>query len=69
MVWCLVKHGAGINQWYSAGLRTGLSRLRVPAETANFPLHHRVHIGSGARPSSYPKGTRGSFTGGKATGS
>jgi len=49
--------GAGIAQWYSAGLRAG-----------NFSLHHRVQTGSGAHPASYPMGTRGSFPGGKAAG-
>jgi hypothetical protein len=34
----------------------------------NFFLHHRVQNGSGAHPTSYPMGTRGSFTGGKAAG-
>jgi hypothetical protein len=34
----------------------------------NFSLHHRVQTGSGAQPASYPMGTRGSFSGGKAAG-
>jgi hypothetical protein len=36
-----------IAQWYSAGLRTGWSRFRVPAGAGNFSLHHRVQSGSG----------------------
>jgi hypothetical protein len=55
-------------QWYSAGLRAGCSGVRVPAEAANFSLHHRVQTGSGAHPTSYPMGTRVSFPGGKAVG-
>jgi hypothetical protein len=31
-------------------------------------LHHRVQNGSGAHTASYPVGTRGSFSGGKAAG-
>jgi hypothetical protein len=60
--------GAVIAQWYSAGLRSGWSGVRVPAVCGNFPLHYRVQSGSGAQPASYPMGTRGSFPGGKATG-
>jgi hypothetical protein len=41
------------------------SRVRFPAGTGNFSLHHRVQNGSGAYPTSYPVGTRGSFPGGK----
>jgi len=29
-------------------------------------LRYRVHTGSGAHPASYPMGTGGSYTGGKA---
>jgi hypothetical protein len=32
----------------------------------NFSLNHRVQNGSEANPASYPMGTRGSFSGGKA---
>jgi hypothetical protein len=48
------------------GLDDRGSRVRLPAGAANFSLHHRVQIGSGAHPASYPMGTRGSFPGGKA---
>jgi hypothetical protein len=30
------------------------SRVRFPAGAGNFSLHHRVQIGSGAHPASYP---------------
>jgi hypothetical protein len=56
--------GAGIAQWYSAGLRDGWSGVRVPAEAGNFSLHNIVQTGSGAHPSSYP----GSFLGVKRPG-
>jgi hypothetical protein len=76
MAWCLVKHRynsalhlPGIAQWYSAGLRTGWSGVRVSAEAENFSLHHRTQTGSGAHPASYPMGTGGFFTGAKAAGS
>jgi hypothetical protein len=42
------------------------SRVRFLAGAGNFSLHHRVHNGSGAHPASYPMGTRGSFSRGKA---
>jgi hypothetical protein len=44
------------------------SRFRFPAGAGNFSLHHRVQNSSGAHPASYPLGTRGSFSGGKAAG-
>jgi hypothetical protein len=52
---------ARIAQWYSAEVRAGWSRVRVPAGAGNFSLHHRVQNGSGAHPVSYAVGTRGSF--------
>jgi hypothetical protein len=42
------------------------SRVRFPAGTGSFSLHHRVQNGSEAHPASYTKGTRGYFPGGKA---
>jgi hypothetical protein len=51
------------------GLDNRGSRVRFPAEAGNFSFHHRVQNGSGAHPASYPIGTRGSFSGGKAAGS
>jgi hypothetical protein len=50
------------------GLDDRGSRVRFPAGAGNFSLHHRVHNDSGAHPDSYPMGTRGSFSGGKAAG-
>jgi hypothetical protein len=50
------------------GLDDRGSRVRFPAGAGNFSLHHRVRNGSGARPTSYPMGTGGSFPGGKAAG-
>jgi hypothetical protein len=46
------------------GRRVG---VRIPVE-ARFFLLHVVHTGSGAHPDSYPMGTGGSFSGGKAAG-
>jgi hypothetical protein len=43
-------------------------RLSVKEMTGNFSLHHRDHTGSGAHPTSYPMGTKGSFSGDKAAG-
>jgi hypothetical protein len=42
------------------------SRVRFPAGTVNFFLHHRVQNGSGAHPVSYPMAIRSSFPAGKA---
>jgi hypothetical protein len=38
--------------------------VRFPEETRTFLLHS-VQTGSGARPTSYPMGARGSLSGGK----
>jgi hypothetical protein len=50
------------------GLDDRGSRVRFLAGARNFSLHHRAQNGSGAHPSSYLMGTRGSFSGGKAAG-
>jgi hypothetical protein len=50
------------------GLDDRGSTARFPAWAGNFSLHQRVQNGSGAYLASYPIGTRGSFPGGKATG-
>jgi hypothetical protein len=50
------------------GLDDRGSRVRFLEGAGNFSLHRRVQNGSGAHPSSYPMGTRGSFPGGKAAG-
>jgi hypothetical protein len=47
--------GAGLAQWYSAGLRAGCSVVRVPAGTGNFSLHHCIQTSFGAHPASYPR--------------
>jgi hypothetical protein len=52
-------------QWYSVGLRTGWSGVRVAGGAGNFSLHRSVQTGSGAHPASYSMGIRGSFPGGK----
>jgi hypothetical protein len=44
------------------------SGARFSAGAGNFSLNHRVQTCSGAHPASYPMGTRGSFPGGKDTG-
>jgi hypothetical protein len=62
----LQKYRSGIDQWYSAGLRTGCSVVRVPAGAGYFTLHHRVQTSSGAHSASFPMDTRGSFIRGKA---
>jgi hypothetical protein len=49
--------GVGIPQWYSAGLRSESSGVRVPAGTGNFSLHRHIQTGSEAHPASYPMGT------------
>jgi hypothetical protein len=61
-----VDTGARIAQWYSAGLRTGLSVVQVLAGAVNFSLHHHVQTVSEPHLASYPMDTRGCFAGGKA---
>jgi hypothetical protein len=53
---------------YVYGLDDRGSRVRFPAGAGDFSLRHRVQNGSGAHPTSYPMGTRGSFPGGKSAG-
>jgi hypothetical protein len=65
-VLCWFSSGAGIDQWYCAGLRAGLSGVRVPVEVWNSSIHHRVQTGSEAHPASYEMGTSDSFPGVKA---
>jgi hypothetical protein len=63
MYYCRVPFvfaGLGLDDW--------CSRIRFPAGTGNFSLHHRIQNGAGAHPASYPMGTRGSFTGGTEAG-
>jgi hypothetical protein len=44
------------------------SRVRFLAGAGKFSLHHRVQNVSGAHPTFYPMGIRGSLSGGKAAG-
>jgi hypothetical protein len=46
------------------GLDDRGSMVRFPVGTGNFSLHNRAKNGSGAHPSSYSMGIRGSFPGG-----
>jgi hypothetical protein len=48
------------------GLDDRGSGIRFLAGAGNFSLHHRIQNGSGAHPTFYPVGTRGSFPGCKA---
>jgi hypothetical protein len=43
-------------------------RVRFPGGAGNFSLRHRVQIGTGAYPASYPVGTGGPFSEGKLAG-
>jgi hypothetical protein len=52
----------------SYGLDDRGYRVRFLVGARNFSLYHHIQNGSGAHPASYPLGTRGSFTGGKAAG-
>jgi hypothetical protein len=59
------------NRDSSVGMAAGYGlddRGSIPGGAGNFSLPHRVQIGSGAHPASYPMGTRGSFSGGKEAG-
>jgi hypothetical protein len=61
-----LNNSVGIALGY--GLDDRGSRVRFQAGAGSFSLHHHVQNGSGAHPASYPMGTRGSITGGKAAG-
>jgi hypothetical protein len=51
---CFLKsHDSSVGIALGYGLDDWGSRVRFPAETGNFPLHHRVQNGSGAHPASY----------------
>jgi hypothetical protein len=54
----------GLRSRYSDWLRAGRPRGRNLSQ--EFSLFHVVHAGSGAHPDSYPMGTGGSFSRGKA---
>jgi hypothetical protein len=57
--------GSSVGIALGYGLDDRGSRVRFPAGAGNFSLDHRVQNGSGAHLASYPRGIRGSFTGGK----
>jgi hypothetical protein len=50
------------------GLDDRMIGVRFRAGAGNFFLRHRVQTGSGTHPASYPMGTEGSFSAGKAVG-
>jgi hypothetical protein len=54
-------------QRLGCGLDDRGSRVRFPAGTGNFSLHHRVQNSSGVHPA-YQMGTRGSFPVGETAG-
>jgi hypothetical protein len=59
------------NPFYLSGVALGYGlddRRFESRQRLGISLHHRVHTGSEAHPSSYPMGTRSCFRGGKATG-
>jgi hypothetical protein len=66
--WSASRPGNEPSHFTEGGLDDRDSRVRFPAGTGNFSLHHRVQNGSGAHPASYPMNTGGSFPGGKAAG-
>jgi hypothetical protein len=72
MVRCSVKKAQGQFCDSSVGIALGYglddrgSRVRFPAGSGNFSLHHRIQPGSGAHTVSYSVGSRGSFHGGKS---
>jgi len=61
----MCKLGAGLAQWYSAGLQAGWSGVWVPAGLGIF-LFTTAFRRLWGHPAYYPMGTRGSFPGGKA---
>jgi hypothetical protein len=50
------------------GLDDRVIGVRFPEGAGNFSLRHHVQTGSGDHPASYPMGTGGSFSPGKAAG-
>jgi hypothetical protein len=62
------SHDSSVGIALGYGLNDRDFRVRFAAGAGNFFLHYRVQNGSGAHQASYPMGTRGFFTGGKAAG-
>jgi hypothetical protein len=54
--------------FWATGWTIGVPGFDSRRGLGNFLSHHRVQNGSVAHPASYPMGTRGSLTGGKAAG-
>jgi len=57
--------------WYcelGCGLDYRGSRFRFRSEAGKFSFHHRFRTSSKTHTASYPRGTGGSFLGGKAAG-
>jgi hypothetical protein len=67
-MYCYQSHNSPVGIALGYQLDDLGSRVRFPAGTGNFSLHHRIQNGSGAHPASYPMGIRGYFPGGKAAG-
>jgi hypothetical protein len=63
-----LRRGSSVVKATGYGLDDRNSGIQVPAGDGNFFLLHRVQTGFGAHSASYPKGTGGSFPGGKAAG-
>jgi hypothetical protein len=63
---CLQSHDSSVSTALGYGLDDWGSSVRFLAGAGNFSLHHRIQNGSEAHPASYPMGSRGSFSGGKA---
>jgi hypothetical protein len=64
LLWIYMEPGYLNDIVLSYGLDDGGVQALVGA--GNFSLHHCVQTGSGAHPTYYPRGTRGSFPRGKA---
>jgi hypothetical protein len=64
---CSASCNRAIQHMHNITPGAGWSGVRVSAGAGNFS-HHRVQTGPGVHPASYPMGTRGSYSGGKAAG-
>jgi hypothetical protein len=63
-----------VSQNSAVGIATGyglddqMIGIQFPVGAGNFSLRHRSQTGSGSHPASYPVGTGGAFSRGKAAG-